>query len=120
MKVTIEQIEAAEKNLAFLRQQRDDGATTVRGLDRPPENKRSPEVMLEISELSDAIMRLEKTISILHDRLSMVTRPPTPCGASGGEEPDSLVPTVSILREQRRKVFAFNCVLADLIDRLEV
>lgn len=124
--ITRELVEAAEKNLEWLRQQRNMSAETPTcALGNQIDNvtSRRPQVHEELSELGCAIDSLEKAIAVLHDRLSMVTRVGPPREVTTGRpEPTETqkVPLSNIISEYRLKVRLFQTIVTDLTERVEV
>lgn len=74
----------------------------------------------ELEELGYAIESLEKALSCMHGRLSMVTRPGTPSPAGAEPSETQKVPLSNIISEYRKKICYFQCYVSDLTDRLEV
>jgi hypothetical protein len=79
-----------------------------------------PQIHQELEEMGYAIESLEKALSCLHDRLSMVTRPATP--SPTGTEPKEIqkVPLSNVISEHRKKIRLLQWYASDLTDRLEI
>lgn len=121
--VTREKVEAAEKELAWLKMnQVKDGAIRMSptGPNESPNAPRRPQIHQELEELGCAVESLENAIAVLHDRLSMVTRPLPPCAVQPPQENEQKVPLSSVISEYRKKVRQFQSIITELTDRLEV
>lgn len=123
--ITKEQIEAAEKNLAWMKSQGIKLAGGQAGLCAPcePSNvpPRRPQVHEDLAELGYAIDSLEKAIGGLCERLSSVTctLPSYPTCSPEAAEPQK-VPLANIISEYRKRVRSFQDIVMGLTERLEV